>query len=169
MTARYRGFLLAAFIYLIDQAVKWWVTGPLGLRVEGDQLLLLPIFDLTLVHNYGVSLGLFTADSVAQGWALVALTGAISLFVARWLWKEANRHDAIALGVILGGALGNLTDRIRFGYVQDFLDLHFGAFRPFLVFNVGDAAITIGVLILLARALLTKDGGARGVVEKDNA
>ena len=79
--------------------------------------------------------------------------------------RERNRQDLLALGLILGGALGNIVDRVRFGYVVDYADLHFGDFRPFLVFNVADAAITIGVLILLIRALLVKDkprAGARG-------
>jgi signal peptidase II len=102
--------------------------------------------------------GLFTAESPTQRWALVALTGGISMFVARWLWKESNRQDLLALGSILGGALGNLTDRARLGHVVDYADLHFGEFRPFLVFNIADAAITIGVLLLLARALFAKDG-----------
>jgi signal peptidase II len=61
------------------------------------------------------------------------------------------------LSLVLGGALGNIVDRIRFGYVVDFADLHFGEWRPFLIFNVGDAAITIGVLLLLVRALLTRE------------
>jgi signal peptidase II len=74
-----------------------------------------------------------------------------------WLWREQRRDDAIALSFVLGGALGNIVDRIRFGYVVDFADLHFGEWRPFLIFNVGDAAITIGVLLLLFRALLTRD------------
>ncbi|MCE3590604.1 signal peptidase II, partial [Escherichia coli] len=65
--------------------------------------------------------------------------------------------DQIALGAILGGALGNIVDRVRLGYVVDFADLHFGEWRPFLVFNVADAAITLGVLVLLVRALLMRD------------
>jgi signal peptidase II len=74
-----------------------------------------------------------------------------------WLWREKRRDDAIALGFVLGGALGNILDRIRLGYVLDFADLHFGDIHPFLVFNVADAAITVGVLLLLVRALLTRD------------
>jgi signal peptidase II len=74
------------------------------------------------------------------------------------MWREKNRADVAALGLVLGGAAGNILDRVRFGHVVDFLDLHFGAFRPFLVFNVADAAITIGVLILLGRALFTRPG-----------
>jgi signal peptidase II len=157
MTPRNRGLALAGFIFMLDQIIKWVVTGPLGLHVVGDTIKLIPFFDFTLVHNYGVSLGLFVAESPTQRWALVALTGGISLFVARWLWKESNRQDVLALGLILGGALGNLTDRARLGHVVDFADLHFGEFRPFLVFNIADAAITIGVLLLLARSLFAKD------------
>jgi signal peptidase II len=94
---------------------------------------------------------------VTERWLLVALTAAISVFVIIWLWREKRRDDCIALGLVLGGALGNIIDRVRLGYVLDFADLHFGDVHPFLVFNVGDAAITIGVLLLLLRALLTRD------------
>jgi signal peptidase II len=93
---------------------------------------------------------------------LVALTGAIAIGVAYWIGKEKNRIDQVALGMVGGGALGNILDRIRFGYVVDFADLHFGTFRPFLVFNVGDAAISIGVVILLLRAFLTRKEQSEG-------
>jgi signal peptidase II len=157
MTLRTRSLLIAAAIFITDQIMKALVLGPFGLRVEGDSIELLPIFNLTLVHNEGISLGLLQASSDAMRWGLVALTGAVSVFVATWLWREANRLDALGLSLVLGGALGNLVDRIRFGYVVDYADLHFGAFRPFLVFNIADAAITIGVLVLLARSLFAKD------------
>ena len=65
--------------------------------------------------------------------------------------------DVLALALVLGGALGNILDRIRFGYVVDYADLHFGTFRPFLIFNLADAAITIGVLLILARSFLSRD------------
>lgn len=156
MTATRRlGLLIALSVFLLDQAIKYIVTGPLQLQRVG-QITLLPIFNLTWVQNYGVSMGFLTADSETMRWALVALTAVIGAGVALWLWRERNRHDVLALGLVLGGALGNILDRVRFGYVVDFLDLHFGDFRPFLVFNVADAAITIGVLILLGRALLAR-------------
>lgn len=169
-SARRTGLILAAAIFLVDQIVKYCVTGPIGLVIEGQSIELLPIFNLTLVHNYGVSLGMLTAESDAMRWGLVALTGGIAAFVAHWLWREKNRTDVLGLGLVLGGALGNLVDRIRFGHVVDFADLHFGEFRPFLVFNVADAAITIGVLILLARALLVRDKAKpETVAENENA
>ncbi|MFO1240518.1 MAG: signal peptidase II [Sphingomonadaceae bacterium] len=161
------GLMLAAAIFALDQLMKYLVTGPIGLIVEGQSIELLPIFNLTLVHNYGVSLGMLTAESNAMRWGLVAMTGAISLFVGVWLWREANRIDVLALGMVLGGAVGNLLDRVRFGHVVDYADLHFGDYRPFLVFNVADAAITIGVLILLARALLVRD--RKPEAENENA
>ena len=68
--------------------------------------------------------------------------------------REQAKGDVIALAMILGGALGNIVDRVRYGYVVDFADLHFGDFRPFMIFNVADACITLGVLLLVARALL---------------
>jgi len=166
-TARNCGLMLAAAVFIVDQVMKYLVTGPIGLVVEGQSIELLPIFNLTLVHNYGVSLGMLTAESNAMRWGLVAMTGAISLFVGVWLWREANRVDVLALGMVLGGAVGNLLDRVRFGHVVDYADLHFGDFRPFLVFNVADAAITIGVLILLARALLVRD--RKPEAENENA
>jgi signal peptidase II len=129
--------------------------------LEGDQLKLLPIFDLTRVHNHGISLGLAQAQNDTHRWLLVALTAAIAVAVAWWIRKETQRGDQLALAMVLGGALGNIVDRVQFGYVVDFLDLHFGTFRPFYVFNVGDAAISIGVVILLLRAFLLREKGAK--------
>ncbi len=170
-TTRKLGIGLALGIFLLDQLVKYIMVGPLALQ-DVRNIQLLSFFDLTWVENYGVSLGLFTAKSEAQRWALVALTAGIAVFVGRWLWTEKNRSDVLGLGLILGGALGNILDRARFGYVVDFLDLHFGDFRPFLVFNVADAAITVGVLILLARAFLVRDAKPEldtKVAETENA
>ncbi|WP_407695696.1 signal peptidase II [Sphingomonas changnyeongensis] len=152
---RATGLALAGGVFLIDQLVKYWVIGPLALQLHG-QIVLLPVFNLTWVQNYGVSLGFLTASSDLARWALVAMTGLIATGVLVWMWRERSRADVWALGAVLGGAAGNILDRIRFGYVVDFLDLHFGDFRPFLVFNVADAAITIGVLTLLGRALLVR-------------
>ena len=152
-------FVVAFLVFVLDQATKWVVTYPLNLEGQPDQMIrITSFFNLRWVENPGVSLGLLTADSDMARWLLVAMTTAIALFVAIWLWREKRRDDSFALALILGGALGNILDRSRFGYVVDFADLHFGEWRPFLVFNVGDAAITIGVLLLLVRALLMRDG-----------
>jgi signal peptidase II len=151
------GLSVAAALFLFDQATKWIVVNIL--QLEQQKLIeILPFFDLRWVQNFGVSMGLLTANSDLTRWLLVALTAAIAAFVLGWMWREKRRDDALALSFVLGGALGNILDRIRLGYVVDFADLHFGDIHPFLVFNVADAAITIGVLLLLVRALLTRDG-----------
>ena len=160
---KYRlGFTVALFVFALDQLVKWIVTGPLNLNQLGDQLVLLPIFNLTYTQNEGISLGMLNATNPVGRWTLVAVTGAIAIGVAVGIGREKNRIDQAALGMVLGGALGNILDRVRFGYVVDFADLHFGDFRPFLVFNVGDAAISIAVVILLLRAFLTPKERAKG-------
>jgi signal peptidase II len=155
------GLGLAAAILIGDQLVKWAVLTPLGLR-ERLNISLLPFFDLTYVENRGISFGLFEAGSDTARWLLVALTLLVSAGVAWWMWSERSKGDVAALAMILGGALGNIIDRARFGYVVDYADLHFGTFRPFLIFNIADAAITIGVLLLVARSLLLREKAPTG-------
>lgn len=150
------GFAVALAVFVADQLTKWIVTGPLGIDRIGDQLVLLPIFNFTYTENYGISLGLLTAQTETARWLLVGLTSAIAVGVAVWMSREKNRADHAALGLVFGGALGNILDRLRHGFVVDFADLHFGGFRPFLIFNVADAAISIAVVILLLRAFLSR-------------
>jgi len=155
------GFGIAIAVFMLEQITKWIVLGPLNLR-NVLQIEILPIFNLTYTQNEGISLGMLNATNPVGRWMLVAVTSAIAIGVAVWIGREKNRIDQAALGMVLGGALGNILDRARFGYVVDFADLHFGGFRPFLVFNVGDAAISIAVVILLLRAFLTPKERAKG-------
>ena len=165
---RSRALVIAFLVFVFDQAVKWVITYPLDLHGQyNKEIRLTSFFDLRWVENRGVSLGLLSADGELGRWLLVALTTAIAIFVAAWLWRERKAADSVALAMVLGGALGNIVDRTRLGYVLDYADLHFGAWRPFLVFNVGDAAITIGVLLLLVRALLMRDGKATSKRDKE--
>ena len=150
------GLTFAALVFAIDQFVKWLVMGPLDLP-NVLQIELLPFFNLTWAENTGVSLGLLTADTEFQRWLLVAVTAAIAIVVLVWMLRERLRGDILALALVLGGAAGNILDRVRFGYVADYADLHFGTFRPFLIFNIADAAITIGVLLILARSFLSRE------------
>ncbi|MCA0888885.1 MAG: signal peptidase II [Pseudomonadota bacterium] len=151
------GCVVALLIFAVDQWSKNYVTKTLGIDRIGDAMELLPIFDLRFTRNFGVSLGMFEATSPEMRWGLVAVTGLIALVVTIWMLREKLLGDILALSLILGGALGNIKDRYDLGYVVDFADLHFGEFRPFLIFNVADAAITIGVLIVLARAFFMRD------------
>jgi signal peptidase II len=150
------GFALAAVIFAADQALKWVVDYPLNMRL-GETIDWLPFFAFTRTHNYGVSLGMFTANSPEMRLGLAVVTGLIAIAVTVWLLRERKLGDILPLGMVLGGALGNIRDRVRMGYVLDYADLHFGAFRPFLIFNVADACITIGVLIILARSLFMRE------------
>jgi signal peptidase II len=167
MDKRRLGLSIALVVFALDQLAKWIVTGPLAINRIGDSQVLLPIFNFTYTQNEGISLGLFNAQTDIGRWMLVAVTSAIAIGVAVWIGREKNRVDQIALGMVLGGALGNILDRVRHGYVVDFADLHFGTFRPFLVFNVGDAAISIAVVILLLRAFLTRKERPEGPDPKE--
>jgi signal peptidase II len=162
MASRRIGFLVALLVFGLDQLVKWWVTGPLGINHIGDEFYIVPFFQFTYTQNNGISLGYLNATTEIGRWMLVGLTSAIAIGVAYWLGREKNRIDQVALGMVLGGALGNILDRTLHGYVVDFADLHFGEFRPFLIFNVGDAAISIAVVILLLRAFLSRKDQAKG-------
>ena len=164
------GLALAALIFAADQWVKHYVVNTLGLGRTIDQYPLLSFFDLTYAENRGVSLGMFEATSMEMRWFLVGLTALIAGVVTIWMLREKLLGDILALGLILGGALGNIVDRYRFGYVVDYADFHVtwipdalcpnevdGICRPFYIFNVADAAITIGVVIILARALFIRE------------
>jgi len=167
------GLTVAGVLFAVDQLVKYIVTGPMGIDYLGASREIVSFFDLRFVQNVGVSLGLLRADSPLAVWGLIAMTSIIAIGVGVWMWREQGRADQLALGLVLGGAIGNIVDRMRLGYVIDYADLHFGTWRPFLVFNVADAAITVGVLILLVRALLIRDTPAQpatnGPVENRHA
>jgi signal peptidase II len=160
---RLQVIMLASLVFIADQIVKYAMLGPLQLQSRGV-IHIISFFDLRYAENRGVSMSFLTADSDGERWALVALTTVIAAGVAVWMWREKLRGDVLALSLVLGGALGNIVDRVRYGYVVDYADLHIGAFRPFYIFNLADACISMGVLILLARAFLISDkqtvGGA---------
>lgn len=157
MTAA-KGYVVAAAIFVVDQLVKLWIIAGIGLQAKGS-INLLPVLSLTWVENRGVSMGLLQADGAKERWILTAVTALIAAGVAWWMRKETNRIDILALALVLGGALGNIVDRVRFGYVVDFVHVHVGTWS-FYVFNVADAAITIGVAILLLRAFFERKPAA---------
>jgi signal peptidase II len=150
------GVGIALTIFALDQWLKNWLIGPMQLRQRGH-IDLLPFFDFTYTENRGVSLGMFTANSMEMRWILVAVTAMIAGVVFVWLLREKKFGEIFGLSLIRGGALGNIVDRYQFGYVIDYADFHIGSFRPFLIFNIADAAITIGVVIILARALFMRE------------
>ncbi len=149
-----RGFILAAIVLILDQISKYWVLEVIHLPEIGG-IDVWPFFRLTFVGNIGVSMGMLQANSDLARWLLTAATAGIAVAVALWLRKEKHPVDVTALGLVLGGALGNIIDRARFGYVVDFLHFFWGEYS-FWVFNLADAAITLGVMLLLVRAVAAK-------------
>ncbi|ABD27693.1 signal peptidase II, Aspartic peptidase, MEROPS family A08 [Novosphingobium aromaticivorans DSM 12444] len=153
---RIEGLGLAVLVALVDRAVKALMVGPLMLRERGV-IDLVPMFDLRYAENFGVSFGMFTATSPEMRWGLIGVTAVIAAGVLVWMLRETARGDILGLGLVLGGALGNIYDRLVYGYVIDYADLHIGEWRPFQIFNLADVAITFGVLILLARSFKSRE------------
>lgn len=145
------GLALALVVLALDQASKIGVTRAFASgALEGGPLL--PVVDLALRFNRGVSFSLFRQDSALGAALLTAFSVTAVVFLSVWLWRVKSRMVAIAIGLIIGGALGNAADRAAYGAVVDFLDLHaFG--RHFFVFNLADAAISAGVALLIVDGL----------------
>lgn len=145
------GFLLAFAVVVADQVSKWWildvVMNPVPRVVEVTSF-----FNLVLVWNPGVSFGMFQHDAEIMPYLLSALAFAVAAMVAGWLWKAERWFQAAALGLVIGGALGNIVDRLRFGAVCDFLDFHVAGWH-FWAFNIADAGISVGVALLLIDGL----------------
>ena len=142
------GFALALGVVLLDQASKIVMLGAL-LRAPGGSIGVIPGFlDFTLAFNRGVSFGLFKAGDPMGVLLLAGVALAASVLLGWLIWRSDNRLAAIGYGLVLGGAVGNLIDRVRIGAVIDFIDVHLGTFR-FWTFNIADTAITLGVVCLL--------------------
>ncbi len=142
------GFAIAALVIALDQVSKYWVLNILHLRDKPfGHVELSPVFDLTFVWNKGVSFGLFKADSLAARLLLLAFGLTVVAVLSYWLLTSTRKFGALALGLIIGGALGNMIDRARFGMVVDFID--FSDIHFIWVFNVADSAISIGVVLML--------------------
>lgn len=149
---RHYGFLIALAVFVFDRLSKIWAVDVFDLAGHGP-VGLLPFFNLTLVWNKGISLGLFQMDGDTGRYVLIALTGLVSAIVTWWLVKSRETILKVGLGLVLGGALGNIWDRVEYGAVADFFHFFIGGWS-FYIFNVADAAISIGVALLLWDALL---------------
>jgi signal peptidase II len=144
-------YLLAGLVIAVDQASKFWILNVFQLPLKATVPVAGP-FRLTMVWNRGVSFGLLRADVDVTRWALVAFSVIVSVFLAVWARKANRRTMAVALGLVMGGAVGNVVDRIRFGAVADFLDFS-RLWFPW-IFNIADSAITCGIVLLLVDMLL---------------
>jgi signal peptidase II len=147
-----RWLWLSLLVIVLDQVSKHFVVAAMNL---GDVQVLLPFFNLTLAYNPGAAFSFLSDQDGWQRWFFVVLALSITLVMLAWLYrlKRQERWTAISLGLIIGGALGNLIDRLRLGEVVDFIQLHYGdLYWP--AFNVADSAIFIGVSIMLFDALV---------------
>ncbi|MFN3835754.1 MAG: signal peptidase II [Glycocaulis sp.] len=153
---------LAVLVIALDQASKLWVLHGLGFMEAGAGArieVLDPWFNLTMVWNRGVSFGLFAAESLWARALLIGFSLAIAGVIAFWLTRAERLLQALAFGLIIGGAIGNVIDRFAYGAVADFLDFS-GLWFPY-VFNVADAAISVGVAGLILDLLLNDTGRKR--------
>ena len=149
------GLSAALLVLLLDQALKLWLLFGLDLGANGP-FRILPFLDFVLTWNTGISYGLFPQDSALGQWALLAFKIAAVILLWGWLSQVTSRLTALALGLIIGGALGNAVDRLTYGAVVDFAYLHLNAVGVnfgWYVFNLADTAIVAGVAVLLYESL----------------
>jgi signal peptidase II len=156
MSPRALGAAAALLTLALDQANKLWLI--FAYDIEARQpIVLTPFLDVVYAKNPGISYSLFSARTDLQRLALLAITLAATAALALWLWRAKTRLVALALGLIVGGALGNAYDRMAYGFVADFYHFHVGSFSWY-VFNLADAAIVAGVGLLICDSLFS---GAR--------
>ena len=143
----------ALLVIVLDQLSKAYVLDGLSLREVGRVAVFPPVFNVSYVENSGVSFGLFGGGSAR--WLLSVFSVVVAGALAWWATKADRRLLIAAIGLVIGGAIGNAIDRIRFGYVVDFLDFSGTGVFPW-VFNIADSAITVGVLLLILDSVLSE-------------
>ncbi|WP_084397789.1 signal peptidase II [Henriciella aquimarina] len=172
---RYAWLAMIAGVIIADQLTKLWILATpafnardcLDITIACGSIEISSVFDLSMLWNRGISFGTLQSDGLMR-WVLVLATGGIAAAFVYWLWRAERWLTALSLALVIGGALGNLIDRVRFGAVVDFLDFSgpwFGAYIagwpvgfPW-VFNIADASITVGaVLLFLDQFLMSRSG-----------
>jgi len=157
------GLPVAALVVALDQASKWWVVEKL-FRPEGvtetpfftaTRFDIAPVFDLVMTWNRGVSFGILNQPGAWNGLVLSGAAAVIVALLVVWMAQAQSRMVALALGLVVGGAVGNVIDRLRYGAVADFLDVHLHAWH-WPAFNLADSGITVGAIILVLDSLFTR-------------
>lgn len=145
---------LSALVIVLDQLSKWLISGWLELYQTVE---ILPFFNLTLAHNYGAAFSFLASAGGWQRWFFVLLAVLISIALTIWLKRlpSSARMEAASLALILGGAIGNVIDRLIYGYVVDFLDVYYGSYH-WPAFNIADSAICIGAVLLILDSFRNK-------------
>jgi len=147
---RRAGALAAGLVFAADQASKWAVVAHFA--PPGAPIAVTPFVNLTLVWNTGISFGLLPSAAPAHRWVLIAIAAAIAGGLGLWLWRSRARLPAVALGLVIGGALANIADRLGRGAVVDFLDFHVAGWH-WPAFNLADSGISVGVALLVIDSL----------------
>jgi len=154
------GLLIAAGIFGADRVTKWVAVDVRDFAT--DPVVAGPFLNFILRWNPGVSFGMFQTNAEFVQWLLAAFAVVVSIAMAVWLSRTNSRLLAVALGLVIGGALGNAPDRILWGAVADFIDFHIGDWHWF-VFNIADAAVVVGFgLILLDGLFAGKSRSIKG-------
>lgn len=143
----------AAVVLVLDQLSKWWVIT--RLMNPPRVIEITPFFNFVMWWNKGVTFGLFASAPGWGRWVMVVLALVIAVVLVIWLVKVNDKIPALGIGLVIGGAVGNVIDRTRFGAVADFLDFHVGALH-WPAFNLADATITIGVGLMLIDAFIER-------------
>jgi len=147
------GLAVAAAVLLFDQVTKWII---LDLVMDPPRMIeVTGFFNLVMVWNRGVSFGMLSNDSPLGPWLLSGAAVAISIGLTIWMYKATHWLLAVSLGLVIGGAIGNVIDRMRFGAVADFLDFHVAGYH-WPAFNVADSAIVIGVILIMLDGFVNK-------------
>lgn len=142
-------YLVTLIAIILDQVSKFLVLQNL---TPGEQISVFPCFNLYLVFNKGVSFSILAGDSPYMPWILSACAIVICLCIVRWMMKETDKVLLFGLALILGGAIANVIDRLRFGSVVDFLDFYIGTYH-WPAFNIADSCICIGAALVLYHSL----------------
>ena len=141
-------------VIVCDQLSKWLILQKILIPPEHPPLEVVSFFNIVLVWNYGISFGIFAAHR--QPLLLTAMSLVILIILLAWLWRNTSLLTACALGSIMGGAIGNVIDRLRFEAVVDFLDFHIGTYH-WPAFNIADSCIFIGVVLLCGSSMFSSD------------
>ena len=158
------GFLLIIVTLVLDQGTKFHVITDL---MNPPQVIpVTSFFNFTLAWNTGVSFSLFDSYGDLGTQLLLAVAGIISLIFMVWLWRSENRFLSAGLGMVIGGALGNIIDRVRYGAVMDFLDFYYGDYH-WPAFNLADTFICVGVLFILIESFLEDKSSQKDTNQKD--
>lgn len=138
---------MAVLTYIVDQTHKWYMIQIFDIARQ-QPVNVMPGFDLVMIWNYGISYGWFASHSQVTRWILIVLSVAVAVLLWVWLARQTRPHVAAAIGLVLGGAIANATDRLLHGAVADFFHLYVAGFSWY-VFNIADMAIVAGVLVLM--------------------